>query len=275
MLDVGFDLGRLPAPETEWHAPRDFAAVDHRIQRRLDTNRVNRLRAEWNPDMVGIFWLSRREDGSLWTLDGQHRGRTLIDRGEGDIPRECKVYDGLTPAQEARLFYGLNSYLRVSAADQFRARAMYEDPVALEIMRIVEKHGLQVDKSVADGNIVCVAALEAVYSGRVARKEPGAYPAVLSATLGTLIQAFGTTTAAVGAELVKGLGIILHDHIGTVQPADLARKMAIRPAGATGLLSAARAHKANEGGTTASAVAHCVTLDYNKGRSSGRLPLRR
>ncbi len=264
---------RLPTPAT-MHIPASRLATDPDVQRGIDTGRVNKLRENLDLDMLGIVYVSRRTGGGLYVLDGQHRARALVDEGLGDYEMECKVYDGLTIEQEAEIFFWLNDYLRVHAADKFRARARFGDPVSLDIIRIVEKHSLKVARDFADGNIVAVSALEAVYTGKVARKG-GAFPEVLSSSLGTLGEAFGRTATAMSGELIKGVGIVLHRHLGTVQPTDLARKMSMRAAGAAGLLSAGRAHKDYEGGTTAGGVAHIVILDYNRGRTSNKLPLPR
>lgn len=263
----------LPTPKNETLTAGGLA-VDHGYQRTLKPARVNEIRRHLDLDMLGVVWVSRRANGSLYVLDGQHRVRALVDEGLGDYPLDCKVYEGLTEDQEARVFFWLNKYLRVHAADQFRARARFGDPVAHDIMRVVELHGLELSSTVADGHVVAVVALEAVYTGRVVnrRRESDAYyPEVLSAAIGTLVGAFTKTANGLGGELIKGVGIFWHHYLGTVQPMDVSRKMAIRTGGAVNLLSAARAHAGYEGGTTAKAVAYLMVQDYNKGKSSGKL----
>lgn len=262
----------FPTPRTEY-LPASRFVVDRDIQRGIDTVRVNKLRAEWNPAMVGVLSVSRRDDGGDYLVDGQHRARALVDAGAGDTLVECKVYEGLTPDQESELFYRLNDYLRISPPYKFRARARFGDPVAHDIIEIVEKNGLTIGRDSDGGRIAAVVSLEAVYTGKVVSKN-GNYPDILSGTLRILIDAFDKNATTFNGELIKGVGIFLHRHWEKVRLEDVARKIMGHTGGAVGLLAAARAYQSYQGGTVANGVAHAVVTDYNRGRhQSGRLPL--
>lgn len=79
-------VGSLTTPE--WHRPINPPLVEHMVKK-------------YDRDALGFLVISERQDGTLAIMDGAMRAEA-VRRVEGDdasVP--CKVYTGLTLAQEA------------------------------------------------------------------------------------------------------------------------------------------------------------------------------
>lgn len=123
--------------------PIERLRVDHTYQRSLDQNRVRAMAHSWIQDRCGLLVVNQRADGDLYIIDGQQRQAALmlID----NRPREvlAEIFQGLTQAQEARLFFDLDTKRRgLTTAAIFHALVAAEDPAAIEILDIAEKAGL-------------------------------------------------------------------------------------------------------------------------------------
>lgn len=143
--------------------PED-TTVDHRYQRELDARRVEVMANAFNPDLFGVPVVSRRSDGSIVRIDGQHRIAANIAAGGGDTPVLMEVHDGLSLQEEAALFIKLNGGRKsIMAIDKFRARLEAREPVALEIQTVLKQFHCKIVKSSQRGGIKCVEAIERAY----------------------------------------------------------------------------------------------------------------
>lgn len=137
--------------------------VDHSYQRPLD-GREKKMAKSFSRHRVGTLCVSRREDGSLWLVDGQHRAATMRSLGLEDERVMAEVYDGLSIADEAALFDERNDGAkRVSALDRYKARLVARDPVALQIQSILAGNGLSVSAARSRHSVNCIAAIEQVH----------------------------------------------------------------------------------------------------------------
>jgi hypothetical protein len=140
--------------------------VDRAYQRPI-TAKMERMGQNWNDEIVGVITLSRREDGTLWILDGQNRVGAAMMAGRETL--DADVREGLTLEQEAELFDRLNStHTNVTAIDRFKARKVYNDPEALDIEAIVKSHGGTIAEKLGtrgsdDNSIRAVASLNRIY----------------------------------------------------------------------------------------------------------------
>jgi hypothetical protein len=140
--------------------------VDRSYQRPV-TSKMERMGQNWNDEIAGIITLSRREDGSLWILDGQNRVGAAMMAGREELPADIR--EGLTLEEEAELFDRLNStHTNVTAIDRFKARKVYRDPEALDIESIVQSHGGAIAEKLGasrqeDTAIRAVASLNRIY----------------------------------------------------------------------------------------------------------------
>ena len=94
-----------------------FIVIDEDYQRELDQNRVKRIVANFNPDLVNPIKVSYR-NGKYYVFDGQHTLAALKMRNGGkDLMVECKIYRGLSEADEAILFSEQNGISRQVATN--------------------------------------------------------------------------------------------------------------------------------------------------------------
>jgi len=165
-------------------------------------SRLAYLRKRWSPAAVGSIAVSKRIDGTLMTIDGNHRV-TLCREFGNPSSVFALVYIGLMHEEEALLYKVLNDTLSQSAVDLFRAELHYGDQTAGSIAQTVRDVGFEValQASQNGGSIHCVHAMETV----VRRYGIGhLYP-----TLRFLFQAFGGSTSAVRQYSVIGTAAFL------------------------------------------------------------------
>lgn len=138
--------------------------VDHRYQRDLDKRRAEAMSREYNPNLVGVPVVSRRGDGSIVRLDGQHRLAAACMAGHGDAPILMEMHDGLSLREEAELFLRLNGgRTAVGAIDKYRARLEAQEPTAMEIQAILKRVQCRIVKAPVKGGVMAVQAVETVF----------------------------------------------------------------------------------------------------------------
>lgn len=191
------------------------AFVDHEYQRDLDLPRSRRMAKTWDPRLVGVIDVSDRGPAAgpdrYAIINGQHRWEAakLVDP---DMHMVANVHLGLTPADEARLFYTIDAQTRrLTGWDRWNARRAAGDPVVLSVEKIAAKAGLRVDPSPREGNLRCVSTCEKVL------KLGGPHGALLLGnTLRVIVETWDHRQDAVDAMIVLGIALILHtygDHI--------------------------------------------------------------
>lgn len=121
--------------------------VDPAYQRGTDngTSRalIRKIAREWDWSLFQLLVVSRRPDGGLYVVDGQHRWEAArLRRDLYDLP--CSVYDFPSVAEEAAAFVALNQQRKpLGALDLFRAAVEGGgDAGAIEVMRLITQAGL-------------------------------------------------------------------------------------------------------------------------------------
>lgn len=113
-----------------------------KYQRPLDQKLVRKIVAHWNGQLVNIPKVSFR-GGKYYAFDGQHTIEAMKLRNDGkDVSVVCKVYEGLTYEDEARLFAAQNGISKNVTTHQ-RVKALFEakDPDTLTVIDCVIRHG--------------------------------------------------------------------------------------------------------------------------------------
>jgi hypothetical protein len=145
----------------------DALKVDAYAQRGYDNKWAKELHDNWDDDKVGVFRVSRRTDGGLYLMDGQHRTgalRMFSELTEDERQVLGLVYEGLTIQQEAELYLAFNSKTRkANPVDTFRLERVAEEPEAVNIQLVLDKHGLIVQMGTGAHQVAAVAALRWVY----------------------------------------------------------------------------------------------------------------
>ncbi len=129
-------------------------------QRELNTARVHKIAAEFDERIANEPKVSCR-NGHYYVFDGQHTIAARKHRNKGrDLPIRCKVYYGLTEADEAMLFAqqtGVSANL--TAGSKIRALIFAGDPEATAFFKATESTGLRLDYGQQRGKkrLACIA----------------------------------------------------------------------------------------------------------------------
>lgn len=137
-------------PTIEW-IKVDRLSIDAVYQRSTDNDASRRLIAsiaanfDWR--LCAPLVVSRRPDGTLSVIDGQHR--TVAAKQRGDIPHmPCCVFNYDGPEEEARMFISANRARKaMNRLDDFHAALAAADEDALEINRLVTEAGLTITRN--------------------------------------------------------------------------------------------------------------------------------
>lgn len=134
-LKVNPPLGSPPT--LEWRAIPELL-IDTSYQRAIDTGQsqtlIRKIAMFWDWGLCQPLAISRRPDGSLLIVDGQHRASAAKLRG--DVPHlPCVITSYSSAGDEAAAFVALNQMRRpLSAIDLFKAAVAAEDTEALLIL---------------------------------------------------------------------------------------------------------------------------------------------
>lgn len=244
--------------------------IDPDAQRKLSLTWVKAHVDEFDVDQLGYIVVNVREDGAMFTIDGQHRVELMRAVGWGDQKIHAEVFTGLTLAEEAELFNARNDRRAVRSFDRFRIAAVAGSPVECNIARIVQKRGMAISDQARDGNVAAVASLLKIYNGAGLRSQTeGAH--ALDRTLAALTQCFGKNASAFSAKIIEGMGMVQLRYNGAIDQKALVTKLATFKGGAAGLLGIARALADMNGRPVHHSVAATIVDQYNKGRRTGQL----
>ncbi|MFE6983832.1 DUF6551 family protein [Streptomyces griseus] len=250
--------------EVELIAPNSVGADSRVNTRPVDSAWVNRKQKDgYDENRVGVPTVSIRADGKIVWLDGQNRGELCKRAGVGDKEIYMKAFRGLTLAEEAELFLGLNDNRRVAPMYKFLAEVTAGRPEALEITKIAEDLGW----SVSDGGMSSIHAVSALSSIYRSSHRPGE---TLRQTLSIITSAWGRTPEAVNASILQGLASVLNDS-PNISISSLVKKLANHDGGPSSLLGKGRGFRTATGCTVTQGVDQVIRTIYNSGRRANRL----
>jgi hypothetical protein len=143
--------------------------VDPKYQRELSRALVDRIKDDWNTAGAGYITVSRRSNGALYIVNGQHRVAARMDlaleQGDetgGEIV--AQVFEGLTPQQEAQLRLIGNTKRTDSSQERFRAQLAAGDPTSVAIQSTLREFGTRINPAPdVNTGINAVSAVEAIY----------------------------------------------------------------------------------------------------------------
>lgn len=251
-------LNRIFTDHTVNTRPVDFSWVDARVN-------------TFDPDKLGVPIVSARADGRFAILDGQNRAELCRRVGWGDQKILCKIFTGLSQAQEATLFLGHNDSRAVKPFHKFMARVTAGDSDAVAIAGIVSAAGWELSNFVGDRKIAAVVALEGIYK----TSSPGtAKGDTLKTTLTIATEAWGYSADAANGQILRGIGAVVSKHGPILDNVGLIRKLASYRGGVLGLLADARGLHGFAGGTVSACVAERIVDAYNTHRKTKLPPWR-
>lgn len=124
--------------------------LDDSYQRSTDNGAsqalIKKIATGWDWRMCLPLVVSKRDDGSLWVLDGQHRLAAALLRG--DIPfLPCCVGVYGSVADEAAMFVAMNRARKpMNRLDDFHAAIASGDGEAIEIAKLITDAGFTVSR---------------------------------------------------------------------------------------------------------------------------------
>lgn len=247
----------------EWIRLGNMAIPPH-AQRELKPAKVDSILADFDLDVFGVITVSERR-GIYYVLDGQHRVEAIKRwEGEGweDLRVECRVYRGLTEAEEAHKFDRLNDAMPVGTFDKFRIRVNAGREVETSIQKIVQREGLRISKDVIPGAIGAVGTLRKVYV-RAGEK-------ALSKSLRIIRDGFGD--AGFEAAIIDGLGHMCQRYDGLIDEKLAVERLGEMRGGVKGLLNKAATLHERVGGLRAHCVAAAAVDVINSKKGGKKLP---
>jgi len=180
----------------------DENGYPHGYQKPLDELRVERYVNEYDPHLLGVITVSRRTDGSLWVIDGQHRCAVCHRLGKSVVL--AAIYSHLDPETEAAHYYRLNTDRKSpNQWNRFGARGSSGDQKIAALISLTAECGFRI--GTADRSLHSIAAvnmLERVYGWpdgprllrQVLRKVTELWPTDLVARDGVFIEGLALFT---------------------------------------------------------------------------------
>lgn len=233
-------------------------------QREIVPSNLKRIVTNLDLDAIGVLQAVEYDKRGLLVVDGQHRLRALLEHDFGEWSLDVQVHHYITDDKAAcDLFLKLNRGATISPFESFMKEyyAGYAD--ACGAYAIAKRHNLKIGKGAADGVLLCVTALKKLF-----RADQGK---TLDATLGTILAAWGSKSAALEGRLIEGVGIVFARYGEQVDKPALVKKLAKFPGGPSGLIGSARGLMQHQKATIPRCVADLVIGAHNKGKSAGKL----
>ena len=113
-------------------------------QRPLNLERVEEMAQDFRPVRMTLLTVSRRENGDCVVVQGQHRWHMMVALLGLDGLVECRVWEGLTLAEEAELFADEDETRRSTIPlDRYKAHLVAEHADALALRDLLERRGWQ------------------------------------------------------------------------------------------------------------------------------------
>lgn len=247
--------------------------IDRDIQRfKLDNGKVERFVRKYNPAALGVITVSRRNAATMIVLDGMHRVEVVRRLTDGAGTILAHVFRNLTEAEEAQMFLDLNAGNQPNIIEKFLVRMVAQDPVALEINRIISAYGWKVRPGANQADVQCVGALERVY---LRSEKKNADPNYLQIAIMCITHAWGMESAGVHAAIIEGIALLAEEFGDQLDTSTLERKMKSYKGGPGGLHIAASQLAGIQNIKVPTAVADILLGAYNKGLKGKALYMRR
>lgn len=198
-------------PVLQWLQPSQLQ-VDPSYQRSIEASSsvrlISAIAKRWNWDLCQPLVVSRRPNGEMFVVDGQHRLEAAKARGDiGQLP--CVIANFDTSAQEAASFVEFNQARRpLTAQDLFRSAVASGDKEALSIMAALDQVGMTI-ASGRNNQHMATNAIGAVSTLRRVHANHGQY--VLIVALDVLQQGFKDQVLRYAGSLLDGIAAVIRD----------------------------------------------------------------
>jgi len=235
------------------------------VQRPFQESNSKKLVADFSPDSFEDLCVTENPNkkDSYYVFVGQHRRAAAHEMYGSDFEVPCKVYNGFTEEQLAKIQYDLSVGPKSwNAIDAFGLKVKKGEIAALEIKGVVEANGLHVDATKNRGAVWAVSALQSVYSrdGKTG----------LNRTLKILHEAWNRDPDAYQSNIIRGVGMLVHRYNGEMDDSNMVTVMK-KQTDAAGLLGRARSASKINSVSVAASVAELLAKAYNS-KKKNKLP---
>ena len=136
--------------------PKELLQIDHAYQRELKIDRVLAFARDWSWIACGAIRVARRNDGSYFVMDGQHRVGAALRRSDiKELP--CIVFEMDDEHMEAAGFLAQAQRKPIENIARFKALLIVGDKSALLVDRLLRDAG-RAPAAVSSKNTVrCIA----------------------------------------------------------------------------------------------------------------------
>lgn len=231
---------------------------------RINQARVDHIARDMDLEQLGTPTVNKR-GGLFYVLDGMHRVeayKVWIGEGWEDQQLHCWTYEGLTEEEESETFLKLNDTLTVHAFDKFRIGFNAGRQEEVEISAVVQRCGLVISQSRAEGTVGAVGTLRRVY------RRDGA--AVLGRALGIIRDAYGTP--GLDAPIIDGIGLLCGRYNGEMDTAVAVQRLSSAAGSIAALMNRAYFAKNQSGAPLNQCVAAAAVELINRGKGGKKLP---
>ena len=238
---------------------RDLA-INPRAQRSLRAKKVRDIVRDFNPLLVNPIKVSYR-DGRYWVIDGQHTLAALRAVNKGDCMVRCKVYYGLSEADEAELFIHQNGHSSpVSTMEKLKVLYLQGDQEILDFVRTTELAGVRVEfnRGQSKNKLIAIASAYEIY-----KKVP---KEMYIEILYTISDSWNGDPEGYRKEILVGMSRVYQAFNGEFKRKDLAYKLSRIPP-----MQIIREGKGYHTGSASIMYAKAIVRAYNSGRTTRRL----
>lgn len=235
-------------------------------QRDVNQARVAAMLDNWDENAAKGVLVSRRADGTLFVIDGQHRREAQWQRGGPQQRVHCIVVAGLSLADEAALFVKINTKRgAVNTNTVAKAQVTADDPRFAQIMDVLcfseLSYSFNGKGKAAPGVIRCWGALVTIFD--LGGTE------LLTRVLAFARGAWGGDPASLDARTLKAVAAFIRRYEGQAgyDEAKIIAKLAREPYASV----TARAKRSAAGSTPATALLLALKDAANAGKRQGRL----
>lgn len=251
--------------------------TDRRVQRALrNPTKVDEYRLNWNDNLAGIVSVSHRENGAMAVIDGDHRtaAKLNVDPARTTTPGQifCRVFEGLSFAEEGYLFIKLNPGNQPSVYDLYRVGVFTGEPQATRIDQILHSRGYVASNASGAGNINAIKVLRELDNIDARINPEGDNSHLLDAVLRVVSRAWGDDRHGLQGPVLQGLGYLISEYESRIDYNVLVDVLRGYKGGPFQLLTDARQIVNMKGGRKSMAVAERIVDEYNRGRPKRGLP---
>jgi len=234
--------------------------VEVPFQREFKLPRAQRIIDKYDPKIMDPMVVSMRDDGNLYLIRGQHRRYALLELFGPEVVRDCQVWFGLTPEEEAEIFAVEDTiHARLKPAERWVAGLPAKMEPYVSIDALVRGMGWTADpKRRAKYNIRAVGALVRAYQHSGGRS--------LAATLELFRQLDWADENEPCGEWIEGLAAFLSQHQAELKMSPSQLVDFLRRCGYHSTLDKAEVSVRRYRGLKSAAITTVLEETYNKGR---------